>query len=78
MNFREKINSVDSIRILKEERDKIDIETYLVGGFVRDLILEKKGKDIDIMTLGEPFNLVKKLSENKVFSNVSISGYSWI
>ena len=72
MNFREKINSVDSIRILKEERDKIDIETYLVGGFVRDLILEKKGKDIDIMTLGEPFNLVKKLSENKVFSNVSI------
>ena len=72
MNFREKINSIDSIRILKGERDKIDIETYLVGGFVRDLILEKKGKDIDIMTLGEPFNLVKNLSENKVFSNVSI------
>tara|TARA_B100001057_G_scaffold472797_1_gene536456 strand:- start:1087 stop:2508 length:1422 start_codon:yes stop_codon:yes gene_type:complete len=72
MNLREKINSVNSIRVLKDERDKIDIETFLVGGFVRDLILGKKGKDIDVMTLGEPYNLVKKLSKNKDFSNVSI------
>ena len=72
MNLRENINGIDSIRFLKDLRDKIDIETYLVGGFVRDLILGKKGKDIDVMTLGEPYELVKKLSENKGFSNVSI------
>jgi len=33
--------------------EKLNVETYIVGGFVRDLILKREGKDIDFLVVGD-------------------------
>ena len=69
MNLKDKLKDIIHIETLRSEVSKINIESYLVGGFVRDLIIGIKGKDIDIVTIGDPFNLVDNLSKLKGFSN---------
>ncbi len=64
----------DSVRSILEiagslgEKEKIEI--YVVGGFVRDLLMEKPINDIDLMTVGEgiPFaeTLADELGRKKV------------
>lgn len=44
--------------------DQMQMETYVIGGFVRDLFLKRKSKDIDIVTLGSGIELAKKVAEN--------------
>ena len=71
MNLKDNLKDIIQIETLRSEVSKINIESYLVGGFVRDLIIGIKGKDIDIMTIGDPFDLVDNLSKLKGFSKVS-------
>jgi poly(A) polymerase len=33
--------------------DELQVETYIVGGFVRDIFLERESKDLDIVVLGK-------------------------
>jgi poly(A) polymerase len=44
--------------------DQMQLETYVIGGFVRDLFLKRKSKDIDIVTLGSGIELAKKVAES--------------
>ena len=44
--------------------DQMQLETYVIGGFVRDLYLKRKSKDIDIVTIGSGIELAQKVSEN--------------
>lgn len=37
-------------------------ETYLIGGYVRDLILERPSKDIDVVTLGSGIELAREFA----------------
>ena len=65
--------------VFKVTRDMIaeqNLEAYVIGGFVRDLILERPSKDIDIVVVGSGMDLaelvaeklrVKKLSHFKSF-----------
>lgn len=39
------------------------IEAYVVGGYVRDIFLQRESKDIDIVVLGDGIELAKALSE---------------
>jgi len=50
--------------------EKNGTEVYVVGGFVRDLIMEKPLNDIDIMTVGEGISFAKKLAESLDVKNV--------
>ncbi len=44
--------------------DKQNLETYVIGGFVRDMILKsKKPKDIDIVCVGSGIELARKVAE---------------
>lgn len=65
--------------VFKVTRDIIaeqNLEAYVIGGFVRDLILERPSKDIDIVVVGSGMDLaelvaeklrVKKLSQFKSY-----------
>jgi putative nucleotidyltransferase with HDIG domain len=51
-------------KILKETVDKVGIESYVIGGFVRDLILGRiHKKDIDIVALGSGIDLAKAVQK---------------
>lgn len=49
---------------ISKTADQMQLQTYVIGGFVRDLYLKRKSKDIDIVTLGSGIELAKKVSEN--------------
>ena len=49
--------------IISEEADKQGQACYVIGGFVRDLLLKRNSKDIDIVTLGSGINLAKEVAK---------------
>ena len=50
-------------KIVAEASSLLNIESYVIGGYVRDFILKReKSKDIDIVTIGSGIDLAKKVS----------------
>jgi len=68
-NIREMLGSDKNANILSiletagRLADKEGVEIYVVGGLVRDLIMDLPLNDIDIMTVGEAIPFAKKLSD---------------
>tara|TARA_Y200000002_G_C22684347_1_gene665375 strand:+ start:2468 stop:3901 length:1434 start_codon:yes stop_codon:yes gene_type:complete len=52
--------------------DQIDQPVFVIGGFVRDHILKRETKDIDIVTLGSGIDLANKVSKELNSSPVKI------
>lgn len=50
-------------RIIGDTADSMDLETYVIGGYVRDLLLKHPTGDIDIMTVGDGISLAEKVAE---------------
>ncbi len=50
-------------KIIGQVADEMGVETYVVGGFVRDSIMGNECKDIDIVTIGSGIELAKRLKE---------------
>ena len=49
--------------IIGQAGDELRLDTYVVGGFVRDSIMGRECKDIDIVTIGSGIELAKKVQE---------------
>ncbi len=68
-NLISKNKHLDILKLAGEMGDSMNVSAYLVGGYVRDLLLGKELVDIDIMVDKEAFkfskNLSKKLNVNK-------------
>lgn len=47
---------------ISEIADQLEMETYVIGGFVRDLYLNRPSKDIDIVTIGSGIELAKAVA----------------
>lgn len=43
---------VPMLRILSQTADAMGLEAYIVGGYVRDMLLERPSKDIDVVVVG--------------------------
>lgn len=48
---------------ITEIADKNQQETYVIGGFVRDTIMNKPSKDIDVVTLGSGIDMAKQVAK---------------
>jgi poly(A) polymerase len=59
-------------QIISELADKIHQETYVIGGFVRDLILNRPSQDIDVVTIGSGIQLAEMVAK-KLGPNVQVS-----
>ena len=51
-------------RIISQVADQMQVETYVIGGFVRDIYLHRPSKDIDIVTVGSGIELAKIVAKN--------------
>lgn len=49
-------------RLIGEVADGLGLETYVVGGYVRDLCLFRPSKDIDIVSVGRGIDLAKAVA----------------
>jgi len=52
----------DIFPVITEEADALGVEAYLVGGHVRDLLLNRPSKDIDIMSVGKGIDLAERVA----------------
>jgi poly(A) polymerase len=55
--------SSHALQVVAEEADKLGVDAYLVGGFVRDVLLGRASKDIDIMSVGKGLDLAEKVAQ---------------
>ena len=60
MNYSEYIGQDHILKLIGEVCG--DRETYVVGGYVRDLIMGKSSKDIDVVCIGSGIELAKKVA----------------
>ncbi|WP_081965368.1 CCA tRNA nucleotidyltransferase [Porphyromonas sp. COT-108 OH2963] len=44
--------------------DELGLETYIIGGFVRDIVMHRPSKDIDIVCVGNGIELAQALKKN--------------
>ena len=58
--------------VVSQYIQKNSLEAYVIGGFVRDLILSIPSKDIDIVVVGDGTQLAKEVAEILKVKNVSI------
>ncbi len=49
-------------RLIGEEADKLGLETYVVGGYVRDIFLHRQSKDIDVVSVGQGIKLAETVA----------------
>nr|MBI1230827.1 HD domain-containing protein [Cytophagales bacterium] len=62
MNFKEALQSVAVFDRVSSCAEELDMDTYVVGGYVRDLILKRPSKDIDFVCLGSGIELAKRVA----------------
>ena len=59
-------------KCISECADELGLETYVIGGYVRDLLLKRKEpKDIDIVCVGSGIELAKKVA-NKLYGKPKV------
>jgi putative nucleotidyltransferase with HDIG domain len=63
LNFKDKLTSPIFSEISKAA-DKLGVKCYVIGGYVRDLIIGRESKDIDIVCVGSGIALAQALAEN--------------
>lgn len=69
MNFSEKLNN-PIFKLISEASGGMD--TFLVGGYVRDLILNRPSKDIDVVCVGSGIALAKSVAK-RMGDNVNVT-----
>ncbi|PQJ77701.1 CCA tRNA nucleotidyltransferase [Polaribacter porphyrae] len=62
MNFKEAISS-EIFTIISKASQELQLESYVIGGFVRDFFLQRgKAKDIDVVAVGSGIDLAQKVA----------------
>jgi tRNA nucleotidyltransferase/poly(A) polymerase len=63
MNYTKALNNT-IFKIIAKASQELNVETYVIGGFVRDFLLNRPlKKDIDVVAVGSGIDLALKVSE---------------
>jgi len=64
MNYKEALQH-PIFKIITQSAKEIHVDTYVIGGFVRDFILKRgQAKDIDVVAIGDGIKLAKQVASN--------------
>lgn len=70
IDYKKYISKKDYFKVASEVANKMNLQIYVVGGYVRDLILDRKLDDVDILVVGNGLEFAKKLSQKLGVSKV--------
>ena len=59
-------------KVVSELTGKSDLECYVVGGYVRDLLLQRPSKDIDFVVVGDALHLAQAAAKKLRVKKVSV------
>ncbi|ANQ48280.1 HD domain-containing protein [Flammeovirga sp. MY04] len=63
MNFKDILDQNPIFDVVANSAKSVGFDTYLVGGFVRDLLLKRPSKDIDIVCVGSGIVLAEEVAK---------------
>lgn len=61
LEFKKHVTDHPVLNLIKEVVAKHGLEAYVIGGYVRDLLLERPSKDIDVVCVGSGIDLAEKV-----------------
>src|SRR5690554_6529879 len=61
VDMQEKLNN-KIFNVISEVSDNLNQKTFVIGGFVRDMYLQRPSKDIDVVTLGSGIELARQVA----------------
>ncbi|MBC7571038.1 MAG: HD domain-containing protein [Spirosoma sp.] len=73
MNFSDTLHKNPIFGIIAQQANALGVATYVIGGFVRDLVLGRSSKDIDVVCVGSGIALAEAVGRAM---NVPLSVYS--
>ncbi|MCF8303918.1 MAG: CCA tRNA nucleotidyltransferase [Bacteroidales bacterium] len=59
--------------VIAKAARELNVEVYLIGGFVRDLLLKRPSKDVDVVAIGSGIKLASKVAE--MLGDIKVSVY---
>ncbi len=59
MNFNETLDKTPIFAQIARQADALGVHAYVIGGFVRDLVLKRPSKDIDVVCIGSGIDLAE-------------------
>jgi tRNA nucleotidyltransferase/poly(A) polymerase len=59
-------------KVVSQICNEYELEAYVIGGYVRDLLLERPSKDIDIVVVGNGIELAEKAAKTLRVKQVSV------
>lgn len=71
-NIYNKINLYPFIDIAAKTADELNLDVYIVGGFVRDLLLNQLPKEADFMVVGDGTLFAEKMAQKLNIKNVIV------
>ena len=69
--IKEKISDLKILDVISRVAEKDKVNVYAVGGFVRDLILNRERNDLDILAIGSGTDFAKCVADELGITNVS-------
>jgi len=64
MNYKSYLDKHPIFNIVSENAEKLGVEVFVIGGYVRDLQLKKDSKDIDFVCVGDGIILAKAIAKS--------------
>ncbi|TAH25699.1 MAG: HD domain-containing protein [Cytophagales bacterium] len=74
MNFTEVLENHIIFKKIAETAEELNTETYVIGGFVRDLLLKRNSKDIDFVCKGSGIALAEACA-HKISPNLKVNTF---
>ena len=71
MNFSDTLHKNPVFDVIARQADVLGVQAYVIGGFVRDLVLKRPSKDIDIVCIGSGIELAEAVGKT-LKTNVSV------
>lgn len=72
MNVSAEIKKYSFLQHASDLAEKMNVETYIVGGFVRDLILNRENNDFDFLVVGDVVNYAQTFANQLGIKEVSV------
>ena len=72
MNFKKQIEKYSFLRKASNLAKSCNLELYLVGGFIRDIILDRDRDEMDFLVIGNGSDFAKHLANSLEVKEISI------
>lgn len=72
MNLKEKISEYKFLELFTEVSKELNVDVYIVGGFVRDLFLNREKNELDFLVVGDGPKFAKEIASKFNIEDITI------